>query len=229
MVNGIFLAQLQNKKFQYRSQFLVSKFVEKKKEKNSSLEGNNTQFNKLTRSLDPRGNIITQGRIFAPAIQIASITLSNVKEVIKVVEREREVDSWCHSSFEKSIKKVYTVDRFRGVAFSSSSAVTVQTALEHVVVAVQRGKPWISPLALSILVAASALRPAIKTESGDLTEDFRSWDALVASRHAQRPIETNDKNGYLRGIKRAKVYEGWASSRYRVMRGKRGWKVCTVV
>lgn len=113
----------------------------KKKEKNSSLEGNNTQFNKLTRSLDPRGNIITQGRIFAPAIQIASITLSNVKEVIKVVEREREVDSWCHSSFEKSIKKVYTVDRFRGVAFSSSSAVTVQTALEHVVVAVQRGKP----------------------------------------------------------------------------------------
>lgn len=93
MVNGIFLAQLQNKKFQYRSQFLVSKFVEKKREKNSSLEGNNTQFNKLTRSLDPRGNIITQGRIFAPAIQIASITLSNVKEVIKVVEREREVDS----------------------------------------------------------------------------------------------------------------------------------------
>lgn len=90
MVNGIFLAQLQNKKFQYRSQFLVSKFVEKKREKNSSLEGNNTQFNKLTRSLDPLGNIITQGRIFAPAIQIASITLSNVKEVIKVVERERE-------------------------------------------------------------------------------------------------------------------------------------------
>lgn len=227
MVNGIFLAQLQNKKFQYR--FLYRNSSKKKKEKNSSLEGNNTQFNKLTRSLDPRGNIITQGRIFAPAIQIASITLSNVKEVIKVVEREREVDSWCHSSFEKSIKKVYTVDRFRGVAFSSSSAVTVQTALEHVVVAVQRGKPWISPLALSILVAASALRPAIKTESGDLTEDFRSWDALVASRHAQRPIETNDKNGYLRGIKRAKVYEGWASSRYRVMRGKRGWKVCTVV
>lgn len=124
---------------------------------------------------------------------------------------------------------MYTVDRVRGAAFSSNSAVTVQTALEHVVVAVQRGEPWISPAGTINPGGASALRPAIKTESGDLTEDFRSWDALVASRHAQRPIETDDKNGYLRGIKRAKVYEGWASSRYRVMRGKRGWKVCTVV
>ena len=55
-------------------------------------------------------------------------------------------------------------------------------------------------------MAASALRPAIKSESGDLTEDFRSWDALVASRHVQRPIETDDKNGYLRGIKRERRF-----------------------
>lgn len=90
-----FLRNFKIKKFQYRSQFLVSKFVEKKKKQKKkkffTKEGNNTQFNKLTRSLDPRGNIITQRWIFATPIQIASITLSNVKEVIKVVEREREI------------------------------------------------------------------------------------------------------------------------------------------